>query len=219
MRIRIVYQIRFQKNRNYLIISIHYSSNFVQNNLEETAQSIRHRWEFQSPIFYYSRSRITGREALELISMLVLPAPPELSEEFLIDELARAILMDFLQESGISFQPAYLAAKHFETFYKERDALFAQALQNLSLSKLLISAGIRDVPLFRKRLRQLYDLNIREFVTEIRMTSALKHLRDPTLSIKEIADKTGYSSPFYFSRVFAIYFGLSPKTFRMKTRL
>jgi len=213
------YKIRFQKDRNYIIIFIHYAEDFVRRNLEETVQTIRTRWELQAPVFYYNRPRITGREVMELLTSLILSAPADLKEDFLDEELARAIFMDFLQEDGSSFQPAYLGAKHFETFYKERDALIVHSLETYPISKLVNLAGIHQVPLFRKRLRQLYDLNVRGFITEIRMAWAMNLLKDPTLSIKEIAGKTGFTSAFYFSRVFSNYFRLPPKHFHSKTNL
>jgi AraC-like DNA-binding protein len=82
------------------------------------------------------------------------------------------------------------------------------------VSKLLQAAGIRNIPQFRKKMNQLYHLNIREFITEIRMTCAMNLLKDPTLSIKEIAGLSGFKSAFYFSRVFTNYFGMAPKYFR-----
>ena len=208
------YEIRFQKDRNYLVISVQYATAFVRQNLEETAQAIRRLWEINAPIFYFSRARITDRETLELLSALLLPAAAE--PGIMPDEIARVILTGFLQESNHSFQPAHLRAKHFETFYKERDDLTTQALKILPASKLLQQAGIRQVPQFRKKMNQLYHLNIREYITEIRMVCAMNLLKDPTLSIKEIAAMSGFKTAFYFSRVFTNYFGAAPKFFRPK---
>jgi Helix-turn-helix domain len=213
------YKIKFQKNRSYFICSIHYSEDFMKHHLEQASQGMRAWWELQSPVFYFSRSRITTREVMDLLSMLLYMEIPNPEVEFLTDELARVLLMDFLNESDPFFQPAWLGSNHFETFYQERDVLVGLSSEATPFSKMLLLAGIQNIPLFRKRLRQLYNMNIREFITEVRMSRAMKMLADPTLSIKEIAVKTGFASAFYFTRVFTNYFGLPPKSFHAKKDL
>lgn len=52
------------------------------------------------------------------------------------------------------------------------------------------------------------------YVTEMRMELAKNFLRTSVLSIKEIAARTGYENPLYFSSAFRRYTGLSPKAFR-----
>jgi AraC-like DNA-binding protein len=55
---------------------------------------------------------------------------------------------------------------------------------------------------------------IGNYITKVRMKEALRLLRETDLLISEIAFKTGYGSPFYFSRVFHSHFGVSPSDFR-----
>ena len=213
-----LYRLKFQKDRNYLLYFIHYATDFIVRNLEEAAEPIRASWEQHSPTFYYQRSRIAERENMEMLSMLILPGPAALKSDYLTDELARAILLNFMLEEAGSFQPSYIGIRQFQAFYIERDNLFAVALKSFPISKLVSLAGIGQVPLFRKRLRQLYNLNIREYITEIKMANALALLKDSSFSIKEIAAMTGFVNAFYFSRVFTNYYGQSPKTFQYKNQ-
>jgi AraC-like DNA-binding protein len=213
------YKIQFQKDRDYMFYFIHYATDFIRENLEQAAESIRASWEQHSPVFYYTRPRIAERENMGMLAMLILPGPPYPKNDFISDEIARSILMDFLLEHTGSFQPSYIGISQFQAFYKERDELFGLALKSSPISKLVNLAGIKQVPLFRKRLRQLYNLNIREYLTEIRMVAALGLLKDPTFSVKEIAAMTGFSNPFYFSRVFTNYYGQPPKSFQSKNEL
>ncbi len=55
------------------------------------------------------------------------------------------------------------------------------------------------------------------FLTGIRMKYAVKLLENTTLSIKEIAQKCGYSDPLYFSTTFRDHSGRSPRTYRKST--
>lgn len=52
------------------------------------------------------------------------------------------------------------------------------------------------------------------YLTDLRMTAARKMLRDTELSVKEIAERTGYPDPFHFSRTFKTAVGLNPTQYR-----
>ena len=52
------------------------------------------------------------------------------------------------------------------------------------------------------------------FIRLIKMKSAEQLLKTTTLSISEIADQLGFSSPYHFSNLFKSYYRLSPKHFR-----
>ncbi len=65
-------------------------------------------------------------------------------------------------------------------------------------------------PLFRTHLKQSPRLYIRK----LRMQMACNMLRNGVLSIKEIAYRTGYPDPLYFSAAFKNEFGVSPRGFR-----
>jgi AraC-like DNA-binding protein len=112
-----------------------------------------------------------------------------------------------------------VVAAQLELFYEERDRLLQIATRVIPFSSMLTQAEIRDRPLFRKRLGQLYGLNIRDFIIETRMGRAASLLAESDLSIKQIAGMTGYKNPFYFSHVFSQYFGQSPKLFRIKSAI
>lgn len=64
--------------------------------------------------------------------------------------------------------------------------------------------------LFKKRTGE----TIGEYITAIRMKEAQRLLRDTDLMISEIAYKTGYKSPYYFSRVFRYIFNQPPRDYR-----
>lgn len=53
-----------------------------------------------------------------------------------------------------------------------------------------------------------------EFVTGLRLARACLELTTTTAPIGDIASELGFSSPAYFSRVFHMRYGLSPRTYR-----
>jgi AraC-like DNA-binding protein len=56
------------------------------------------------------------------------------------------------------------------------------------------------------------------YITGVRLDRAADMLRGTEYNISEIAWNCGFSSPAYFSRVFASAFGRSPRDFRRRTR-
>ena len=53
-----------------------------------------------------------------------------------------------------------------------------------------------------------------EYLLRKRVEQACKLLGDPTLSIKEVAARSGFDDPYYFSKVFRRVDGLTPTLFR-----
>ena len=64
--------------------------------------------------------------------------------------------------------------------------------------------------LFRKHTGD----SINAYITRVRMNAALDILRDPTVSIGEVAARTGYNNIAYFSSVFRKTFDCTPREWR-----
>jgi AraC-like DNA-binding protein len=69
---------------------------------------------------------------------------------------------------------------------------------------------------FADRFRELVGTGPMTYVTDWRMQRALALLRDPRLSVQQVAQRTGYRSPAAFSRAFVQKFGRSPRADRRK---
>ena len=52
------------------------------------------------------------------------------------------------------------------------------------------------------------------FRTKIRMEKAVELMKNSNMNNREIAEAVGYSSPYYFSRIFKKYIGVPPKTYK-----
>ena len=62
--------------------------------------------------------------------------------------------------------------------------------------------------------RQLTGYSPMEYLRRLRIDLARELLADPSLSIKEVAARTGFSEPNHFSRVFSRIDGVPPTAFR-----
>lgn len=199
-----------QKDHKYLIILIYFTWHFLEQHTEisigpKISRNI-------SPSLYYSKPAVVTKEALDLLSILFFDEFNMDSGNLLIEEVSGSILTWLLEPlSSKVFQPGNLSLDEAEVFYQQKNSLLHHKHKNVAYSSLLHQAGITDPYRFRRRLKQLYGLNIRDFVTEARLADAISLLKEGDLSIKEIAFKTGFVNAAYFSRVFTNYFGLSPK--------
>ena len=63
---------------------------------------------------------------------------------------------------------------------------------------------------FRTEIRRLTGLSPTEYRTRMKMDTAMQLLRTTDKTLQEISDSLGYANPFYFSRVFRNYFGITP---------
>ncbi len=63
-------------------------------------------------------------------------------------------------------------------------------------------------------LRELTGKSFKEFCIEYRLRQAEKLMRQcPGITVREAADSCGYGDPFYFSRIFSKYRGITPSEF------
>ena len=58
------------------------------------------------------------------------------------------------------------------------------------------------------------DSGFVEYITETRIAAAKEMLEQGDLKVYEIAEKLGYESSFYFSKVFKKVTGLSPREYQ-----
>lgn len=89
---------------------------------------------------------------------------------------------------------------------------------SVSLTELAQHTGVSPATLGRLFARYCGKTPM-AYVTMMRMELAKNLLRTSAQSIKEIAVRTGYENPLYFSSAFRHYTGLSPKVFRCNYRI
>lgn len=65
-----------------------------------------------------------------------------------------------------------------------------------------------------KFFKKEFGFGIYEYVLKLRMERARELLSDPSLQIKDIAERLGYSNNNYFSKAFKSYYHASPTDFR-----
>jgi AraC-like DNA-binding protein len=82
----------------------------------------------------------------------------------------------------------------------------------------LARMGRVSVPAFCRRFRQAFHASPIDWLRRERITRAKRRLLESADSIKEIAFQVGYRDPFFFSRDFKRYSGLTPTAFRSQEK-
>lgn len=71
---------------------------------------------------------------------------------------------------------------------------------------------------FIKNFKEYTGFTPAQYVTKVRLSRARELLRSNVYNVSEIAALCGYDNPLYFSRLFKLHFGVSPKNYRNKER-
>lgn len=92
--------------------------------------------------------------------------------------------------------------------------------KNISNYDYNVEAFVSDMGIGRTLLYQkisdIVGMSIKEFIMDIRLKRGAQLLKESDLTISEIADKTGFNNPKYFSICFKKHFELTPSEFKKK---
>jgi two-component system, response regulator YesN len=116
-----------------------------------------------------------------------------------------------------------LTQSAFEAKNLERVKLIARGLEfirrhyqeNISLEDVSRAVG-RSPSFIKKILREELGLSFTEYLTRIRMEASERYLRNPALSLAEVAQMVGYSDQSYFGKIFKGQYGMTPAQYRKK---
>jgi len=85
---------------------------------------------------------------------------------------------------------------------------------NISVDMLAEKAGL-STSYFSKIFKTLCNVNVSDFITELRLEHAKSLLKETEMNIDEIAVKSGFLNTNYFYRVFKKGIGLTPSKYRI----
>lgn len=119
--------------------------------------------------------------------------------------LARLALSDSPLRDGSHLFQVSKEYMH-RNFASEITAEQLAAMENLSQSR------------YRAAFRKATGLSPSEYLMGLRIRNACTMLEQTDLSVQEVASASGYSDPFYFSRIFRKNMGLAPTEYRGSMR-
>jgi len=110
-----------------------------------------------------------------------------------------------------------IISKPDRKFISEFKALVESNLSNedFNIDSICKSMGVSRVQLYKK-VKALLNMNVNDYILSTRLQKAKYLLKNESFTIGEIASRTGFTSPAYFSTVFKSKEGITPKEFREK---
>lgn len=67
---------------------------------------------------------------------------------------------------------------------------------------------------FYKKVKKLTGMTPNDYIKSLRMERAIELLKNDTMTIAQVAYETGFEDPYYFSKSFKSYYGISPSQYR-----
>ncbi len=101
--------------------------------------------------------------------------------------------------TSLSGQVIIKIYQHLEDGYRP-----AQLADDLFISLRTLERGLTEV----------FDCSPSQLITAMKMREARRMLETGEYRVNEVASQLGFSSPFYFSRRFRTFFGVSPSEYR-----
>lgn len=101
------------------------------------------------------------------------------------------------------------------SFINKFNEIVKENLDNpeLSVEQIYRTLGLSRIQLYRK-VKAILGCGVHDYIIDYRIKEARKLLEDKDLSIKEIAYRTGFTSPSYFSTIFKSKMNVSPTNYR-----
>jgi len=96
-----------------------------------------------------------------------------------------------------------------------RRLLLARVSDRLSIAEVAREVGLSPTRV-KQVFRATYGCGIKAYFNQLKIGQAKRLLCDPALTVEQVSYKLRFSSPAYFSHVFAQYTGESPTAFRSR---
>jgi len=84
---------------------------------------------------------------------------------------------------------------------------------NLTIPELSERSGLNPNKM-QKVFKYLYGRTVNDYITEIRLTSAVELFKTTKLNVSEVASKVGYDNKSYFAKLFKSHYDVTPSVFK-----
>ena len=154
-------------------------------------------------------SRREGTEALcDACRKIYIPALESAASMEAMDETLNQALHSFI---GYSFD--FIQVDHSNTIYRVMEYIKSNFSRKITLEQVAACACLSSSHisgLFKKET----GITLSAYITHVRIEKSKVLLRQPELTIAEVASMCGFEDQSYFTRVFKSQVGISPKKYR-----
>jgi AraC family transcriptional activator of pyochelin receptor len=209
-------QVEFKEKR-YATFDIHYSMEFLRRISPEFPELARfiEKIDRQQAAQIAGVSPLASTEMLLLIAKLLNPDPYEIIGKHYLESIVKELLFQALQRLHEDKPPGVIRFTDYEIdcIREARKLLLGRMDDPITILELSQKVGINDYKL-KKGYRQVFGTSLYAEFREERMKIAARMLKDPALSVAEIAFSIGYKNISNFSIAFRKRFGCTPTHWR-----
>ncbi|MBL8993860.1 MAG: helix-turn-helix domain-containing protein [Spirochaetia bacterium] len=148
-----------------------------------------------------------GRPLLRIMDLL---CDEYLKQETGWESVTDALLSAFIVRAGST------GGARSDTVVEELRGLLSENIphRGFQLKNAVDSFPVSHVTLYN-RFKKITGRSPHQYLIDLRLAEGARLLRASRLSVREIADRSGFPDPFHFSKIFRSKTGLSPKQFRL----
>jgi two-component system response regulator YesN len=171
--------------------------------------------------------RVKLFELIAFLSRAAVDAGAPLKEINAITKASFEICEDNTDFEQLCFLTTRALEGFIETVYRNRERkqtslhltraieyIMTHYMEDISLGTVASGVYVSEYylsHLFRREINKTFS----DYVSDVRISRALEILRDDSSAqIQEVADKTGFSDPNYFARIFKKHTGVSPREYQ-----
>ncbi|KOV58129.1 AraC family transcriptional regulator [Streptomyces sp. MMG1121] len=157
------------------------------------------------------------REVVTLLSRELLRTEP--AQQIVLDRLLDLLLVMAIRSDlrHSDTAPRWYRASADPRLGDALQAMHENPAHSWTVPELATISGLSR-PAFARVFREVLGQAPMQYLTEWRMTLARDHLRANDLTLNQIADAIGYSSPYAFAAAFRRHHGQPPGTWRQQER-
>lgn len=122
----------------------------------------------------------------------------------------------YATETMSNVEPQEIIVNEQDKRFKERLDVWLNSnfhKSNLDVDTFAESMGYGRTT-FYKKVKKIMGMTPNDYLKAMRMNKAAELLMDDTMTVAEISYKVGFEDPYYFSKSFKSYFGVSPTQYR-----
>lgn len=165
-------------------------------------------WKLNFSQYHFYNNRELANVMNKLISISM---EDDIAKDALADLTLKSLLIRVIQTQNMAMVEDGLPANN--RFALVVDYIREHLTEKIGIDVLCQKACMSKSSFFRL-FKDVFGLSPVEFIIRERISLAKRLLTNPALTVSEVSDQVGFNNPHYFSRLFKMLEGTTPKSFR-----
>ncbi|TAJ12581.1 AraC family transcriptional regulator [Marinilabiliaceae bacterium JC017] len=208
---------KFRKNQNYSYFKFFLPFDYIHSMSEKhplVFGALSTMIKKQCPVMWERNLTTTLEMKMVLEQIKNASDMGTLAPFYLETKIQELLALQIQQISRIDY-PKRKCFNHYEQQLNEARNIIENQYQNPpTIAQLAQQVGMSET-LLKANFKICFNTTIYGYILRYRMHIAKKYLTDSSITISEIAYKSGYEHPSHFTSAFKRHFGISPKELRL----